>query len=377
MGWFDEIARGLGTANAPFGFAPVSPSQGAVDPAYNAGMEMIGNIGMGMLASGTRNPVQALGRSYLAAQNQAQEKNKHDAIAAEMLKSAADKKAAREEEQAAQQQREAFIKTLPPDVQMKARSIPGYLDSYIQATDPNLQRPSEPHLYNVGGALVNANGQVVYQGQAGGGISADIEGRKAAATQLGLSSDDPAYKSYILTGKMPREDQAPLTATDKKAILDADESVQANTQAIDMLNSVITPDKSGKSLNDRAGYGATAGMQSWLARNDATGIFDDATGQATTELQNIILNNALGSLKSIFGGNPTEGERAILLDLQASVDKTPKERKPIIERAIAAAKRRLVFNQQRADELRGGTYYKAGGGKITTPDGYTIEQVGD
>lgn len=133
MGWFDEIARGLGTANAPFGFAPVSPSQGAVDPAYNAGMEMIGNIGMGMLASGTRNPVQALGRSYLAAQNQAQEKNKQDAIAAEMLQSAADKRAAREEEKAQKDQFEAWVKTLPPNQQALARLFPEKFGSQVVA----------------------------------------------------------------------------------------------------------------------------------------------------------------------------------------------------------------------------------------------------
>ena len=188
-----------------------------------------------------------------------------------------------------------------------------------------------------------------------------------AAVQMGLSPDDPAYQSYVLTGKMPREDQAPLTATDKKAILEADEAVQANEQTIELLTSVIKPDQSGKTLNDRAGSGSTAGLQALFARNDPTGFFDDQKGEATTELQNIILTQALGSLKSIFGGNPTEGERAILTDLQASVDKTPNERKPIIDRAIAAANRRLAFNQQRADSLRGGTYYKAGVQPLSGP----------
>ena len=168
--WLQNIVRGLGTQNAPFGFGPdVSPNQGAVDPAYNAGMQMIGNVGMGMLASGERNPMRALGRSYLVAQQNAQEQNKNQFLAAQMLQAADEKKRQREEEQAAKADREAFLKTLPPDVQMKARSIPGYLDSYIEATDPNLQKPTEPHLYSVGGALVDSSGRVVYQGQEAGG----------------------------------------------------------------------------------------------------------------------------------------------------------------------------------------------------------------
>lgn len=277
----------------------------------------------------------------------------------------------RQEEAAARQAEEdaqsAAIAGLPPEMQSMAKAYPNaVIPSYVQQT--YFPSQEEPKLYNMGGALVDASGRVVYKDPtAQGGVSADVEQRKNAALQMGLTPDDPAYKSFVLTGKMPREDQAPLTATDKKAILEADESVQANQQTIDLLTSVITKDQSGKTLNDRAGSGSTAGMQAWAARNDPTGFFNDATGEATTELQNIIMTQALGSLKSIFGGNPTEGERAILTDLQASVDKTPTEREPIITRAIAAANRRLAFNKQRADSLRGQTYYKPGGASSSGP----------
>lgn len=194
----------------------------------------------------------------------------------------------------------------------------------------------------------------------------DYVDRADAAQALGLTPDDPAYKSYVLTGKMPREDQAPLTATDKKAILEADEMVQANSTAIDMLNSVVSGNP-GETLNDKASYGATAGTQSWLARNDPTGFFNDEKGEATTELNNVVLGQALGQLKATFGAAPTEGERKILVDLQASVDKTPAERKAIIERAIDLAQRRLDFNQQRANELRDHTFYKPKGGPSADP----------
>jgi hypothetical protein len=202
--------------------------------------------------------------------------------------------------------------------------------------------------------------------QASGNATPDS--RAASAQQFGLSQDDPAYRSYVLTGKMPREDQAPLTATDKKAILEADDMIMANQEAVRALDSVLAePNGPGSSLNDRAGSGALSGTQSWLARNDPTGFFDDGQGQATTELSNVVLGQALSSLKSIFGAAPTEGERKILVDLQASIDKTPSERRTILQRAKALAERRLEFNRQRAGQLRNEEYYRPGGQQSMTP----------
>ena len=77
---------------------------------------------------------------------------------------------------------------------------------------------------------------------------------------------------------------------------------------------------------------------------------------------NLVQQGALSQLKTIFGGNPTEGERAILLELQASSSKPPPIRKKILERAKALANTRLALNQQRADQLRGGDFYKPQGG---------------
>lgn len=201
-----------------------------------------------------------------------------------------------------------------------------------------------------------------------------FEGRKRIADELGIQETDPARKQYLATGRWPREDQQALTAVDKKAILDADELVQANQQAINNLQGIVAG-KPGETLNDRAGTGYFANTQSFLARNDPTGFFDDKKGQATTELNNVVLGNTLGQLKTIFGAAPTEGERAVLRDLEASVDKTPEERKAIIARAISVAQARLDFNKQRADELRGGIYYKPGDSNVTrTGVNWKVEQ---
>jgi hypothetical protein len=67
-------------------------------------------------------------------------------------------------------------------------------------------------------------------------------------------------------------------------------------------------------------------------------------------------------LKAIFGGNPTEGERKILLEVQGSVNQPDAVRRRIWDRAIQLAQQKLSLAEQRSNELRGGNYYKAGGG---------------
>ncbi|CAH1656855.1 conserved hypothetical protein [Hyphomicrobiales bacterium] len=175
----------------------------------------------------------------------------------------------------------------------------------------------------------------------------ETAGRERAAVRAGLKPGDPGYQGYILTGKMPREDMGPLTATDKKAILEADEKVLSSQTVISNL-------RQAKELSARAYEGPTAGV-----RGMVTGTFGSDAGQATTEYNNLITTNALAQLKLTFGGNPTEGERKIMLDVQGSANLPHDLRVKILDRAIAAAERHLAFDQQRAKELRGGDYYKS------------------
>lgn len=186
-------------------------------------------------------------------------------------------------------------------------------------------------------------------------VQAQTDQRKAAALANGLTPDTPAYQSYVLTGKMPREDAQPLTATDKKAILEADEHVMSAKSAIDALNKA-------KELSPKAmgfkGAGSIAGVGS---------VFGNQTSRDTVELDNVVTSNALTQLKSIFGGNPTEGERKIMLDIQGSSAQPDAVRQRIFDRAIGLAQNRLKFNQQRSDEMRGGQFYKPQGGMQRAP----------
>lgn len=187
----------------------------------------------------------------------------------------------------------------------------------------------------------------------------ETEGRKRAAAAAGLKPGDAGYQGFILTGKMPREDMGPLTATDKKAILEADEGVLAANTAIEALGKA-------KELSPRALGGWGAGGKAAVANNLPDWLVPDrfaspAQGQATAELENVVTSQALAQLKSIFGAAPTEGERKILLEIQGSVGQPDNVRQQIYDRGIAMAKKRLEFNQQRADELRGGSFYRSQG----------------
>lgn len=184
-----------------------------------------------------------------------------------------------------------------------------------------------------------------------------VEERQAAAARAGLKPGDTGYQGYILTGKMPREDMGPLTATDKKAIMEADEGVMAAETAIKALNDA-------KGLSPRANSGIGAGARAWAGNMLPDILVPDRvsspeSSQATSELENVVTSQALAQLKSIFGAAPTEGERKILLDIQGSIGQPDSVRQKIYDRGIAMAQRRLEFNRQRAAELRGGDFYRS------------------
>lgn len=138
----------------------------------------------------------------------------------------------------------------------------------------------------------------------------------------------------------------PLTATDKNAILEADQAVIGNKSAVSLL-------QRAKGLSSRAYSGPGANT-----RGEITALFGASGGEATLEFDNLLQQQVLPQLKAIFGGQPTEGERKILLDLQGSSRLPHNVRTGIIDTAIELASARLKFNEDKARDLRGGDYYR-------------------
>jgi len=195
-------------------------------------------------------------------------------------------------------------------------------------------------------------------------VAVVTEERRKVADSLGWKPDSDQYKSFVATGKLPKEDQQTLTVTDKNAILEADEAVAANKSTIGQLRSAIELSKKAYS-----GPGASY-------RGYATSLFGNEAGIATENLTNTVTGQALENLKATFGGAPTEGERKILLDVQGAASQAPEVREEIYRRAIAAAERRQKFNEERAAQLRGGTYYKTDrGGAAPAPSALAVPAV--
>lgn len=275
-----------------------------------------------------------------------------------------------QEEQAAREQQiwmqrqqyEQEAKRNDPSYQLGLKKTQAELDQMDQPEYRTLT-PEEREQYGIPETdqrlyQVSRGGKVDAVGGAGQTINVgnEIDARKAAAAELGLSPDDPRYESFVLTGKFPREDSQSLTATDKKAILEADEMVAANQSALDALSQA-------EGLSDKANSGWFAGARASIGNNLPDWMVPDIvsspqSSQATTDMDNAIIGQAITQLKTIFGGNPTEGERNILLELQGSSTMPREVRKQVFSRARALAEKRLQFNNDRAADLRGGTYYK-------------------
>mgnify|MGYP005837608013 CR=1 FL=1 len=153
---------------------------------------------------------------------------------------------------------------------------------------------------------------------------------------------DGTYKEVYAPSKSP---QQTLSPAEKKEIFEADDTVMSGQNVIAALDRAIE-------LNDQAYEGPAAGTLGQL-----TALFGGDAGKATLELDNIVTAQALESLKAIFGGMPTEGERKILLEIQGSTSMPRDVRKGVWERAKALAERRIAYNREKAQQLRTGEYF--------------------
>ena len=88
---------------------------------------------------------------------------------------------------------------------------------------------------------------------------------------------------------------------------------------------------------------------------------------ATREQQNLLSKGAIANLRTAFGGNPTEGERKALLDLEGIDAKSKEERAIIMKNTYKLLKRRQEREQKRLKDITSGLY------RETTPSEGGIE----
>jgi hypothetical protein len=170
-----------------------------------------------------------------------------------------------------------------------------------------------------------------------------VQGMPAQTETAGIPPHIAALGSQAV--KAWREQRAKqLGNIDDKAILEADKNVQAGQNAVTALQKALD-------LNEKSYSGPAAQMRGYWGSQIGL-----EQGTNTEILTNTVTNQALENLRATFGGNPTEGERKILLDVQGAASQSPEVRKQIYHNAMQAAQQRVAFNNRLATDMRSGNY---------------------
>lgn len=197
---------------------------------------------------------------------------------------------------------------------------------------------------DAGSGSASGGYQVVADNRKGAALKPQSDIGKLYADRDALPEGDPRRANFeAAISKASGQEPA---AADKAAILEAEDKASSARAAIDNLERALA-------LNART-YGPlwakTAGVVAGLPG-------DHPDAEATVEYENLITGQALEQMKALFGAAPTEGERAALLDLQASLNKPREVRERIINRMMEQLRGRAESAQRRAQDLRAGTYF--------------------
>lgn len=154
-----------------------------------------------------------------------------------------------------------------------------------------------------------------------------------------------------------------LSATQEKELFEADDIIRNSQFAAKAL-------EDARKLNPEAAAGATAPVVTAWQRNAPAFLGGDPAAAAkTSEYNSIVTGQALDNLRAIFGGNPTEGERKILLDIQAAPTMSVAERETLLARTQQAVLNRQAAAQTKAQSIRSGSFATQGGAMPPAPGG--------
>lgn len=199
-------------------------------------------------------------------------------------------------------------------------------------------------------AQSNADRQFQLQQQR---VPTDLERRASAA---GLQPGSQEYKDFMLRGG--RNADAPFSATDKKAVFEAEDAVPQLQGTIEALNRALE-------LNNKTFTGYTAGMRGAIGSKVPGGglLVDRDAAMATEEWSKIMGPEALNMMANTLKGATTDFELRKYIEMLADPSTPPNIRKGVIERMKRLAERKMEINQRRIQDLRGGNYFRPGGGQ--------------
>ena len=153
-----------------------------------------------------------------------------------------------------------------------------------------------------------------------------------------------------------------LSPAEQRQVFQQQDLIDAGRGTLSLLSQA-------KDLSDKFKGGAGAGAMAYVSSQTRSmaGMAPSEKDNALISYDNLVKEQALAQLKTTFGGNPTEGERKVLLELQASSGKTPEQRAAILDRAIALAQDRIKGAEQRLESVLTRSYRQTAGAQPPAP----------
>jgi hypothetical protein len=174
--------------------------------------------------------------------------------------------------------------------------------------------------------------------------------------ELGLARLDQQRIENERRAQADRDRREQLTAPEQRQLFQQEDQISAGQSTLSLL-------AEARRLSGQFRGGAGAGMMAYAGSQarSAVGMAPSEESNAIINYDNLVKEQALANLKTTFGGNPTEGERKVLLELQASSGKTPEQRADILDRAVKLAEDRIRGAEARAEAIRTRSYRQPGG----------------
>jgi hypothetical protein len=233
----------------------------------------------------------------------------------------------------------------------------------LASGDPNASRSALARLIGAGdiqgaNALANFGNQTATQEYQRGmlGVAQQNANRQEVPAPLQIlkaSGIDPASPEGR-KALFPKTD-TPISATDKKAIFEAED-------AVPQLQGTLEALARAKDLNTKTFTGYTAGARGAIGTKvpGAGMLIDRNAALATEEWSKIMGPEALQAMASTLKGATTDFELRKFTEMLADPSTDPKVRQGVIERMAKLAERKLQIQQSRVKDLRGGDYFKPG-----------------
>ncbi len=178
-----------------------------------------------------------------------------------------------------------------------------------------------------------------YKAQTGAAVAQqDAETNRIKANKVGMGGVDARGNPVARK----------LEANERTKLFELQEQIDADVGVGNSLKRL-------NELSDQSYSGLGASFRG-TAVSRLPGGASNQRANATVLSENITIELALKQLKSTFGAAPTEGERKILMDLQASVDKSPVQKKQIIAAAMRAVAERIRYRKKQQEAIRTGSY---------------------